>query len=400
MLKRWRWSTVLLLGCSLSAARAQDLEPTPAIDQNAEIQVHIQRVREALAKNDLVSSSREYAEILKLDPKNSEINAALGVTLYGLGKPTEAAAALKNALRLDPTLANAEMFLGLSESALGRCDQGVPLLSKHFDERTEPKLRRLVGLALLNCDVASSKLDDALGVAHNLRQFYPKDPDVLYNLAELYTRLWDITADDLMRAHPDSYRVHQLAGEVLEAQGRLEQAIKEYGMALKENNKIPGLHYRIGRLLLQQGQSADRQKAMDYFQQELVVNSGDAASEYSIGEIYQEDRRFGAAEEHYRRALKLAPDFAEAHLGLAKALLAEKEPEKSVHELEEAIRLNPNDPSPHYTLMMAYRDLGRSDDAGREMTIFQKLRAEKAADFNSRLRTLLKGKADVSDESR
>jgi tetratricopeptide (TPR) repeat protein len=73
----------------------------------------------------------------------------------------------------------------------------------------------------------------ALQTVERLKQLYPGDPDVLYESAELYTRLWNESAGELMAKHPDSYRVHQLAGEVYEAQNNYDQAIREYSLALQ-----------------------------------------------------------------------------------------------------------------------------------------------------------------------
>jgi len=398
-LRNWKLAAFLVLFCLPCDARSQDLQSVPDAAQSAEVQTHIQRVRAALARNDLRSASREYAEILKIEPRNSAIYAAQGVTLYGLGEFAQAATALENALRLNPALPTAEVFLALSKSDLGQCDTATPLLRKHFDEPNTPKLRRLVGLSLFNCYIASSKFDDAWEVGRSLKRLYPDDADVLYNMAELYTRLWDVTTSELMKAHPESYRVHQLAGEVLEAQGRTEQAIKEYGLALQQNSKVPHLHYRIGRLTLKQGESDRREKAMNYFRQELTVNPGDPASEYSLGEIDQEEHRFADAEQHYRRALSASPQLTQARLGLAKTLLAEKRPEESLRELAAAVRLDPDDPALHYTLMLVYRELGKSNDAMREMAQFEKLQAQKRAEFDTRLQELLKGKAPGSAQS-
>jgi tetratricopeptide (TPR) repeat protein len=364
-----------------------------ADDVAAEIQRHENEARLALARNDLEGAEQEYRAVLKLDPKNAAVYTALGVALYGSGRPADAASALQTALHLDPGQMQAEVFLGLSDADLGHCQDATPLLSKHFKTDTELKLRRLVGLSLLGCDLASSQLDLAEDVAQSLRQTYPDDPDVLYNLAELYTRLWDSVAADLMEKHPESYRVHQLGGEVMEAQGRTDRAIKEYELALKENPKVPQLNYRIGRLILQGGGTNANQEALEKFQQELALNASDAPSEYWIGVIDTNQHKTKEAEEHLRRSESLDPGFADPCIGLAKLLLQEKQPEKAVRELQKAIQLQPNDATAHYELMEAYRDQGKLAEAQQEMAAFQKLQKANAASFRSQLDSLLTGQS-------
>src|SRR5262245_53860578 len=89
-----------------------------AQSQSAAIEQHYQRARDALAAHDLQRASQEYAEILKLDPQNAEILTAQGMTLYGLGRPSEAATTLKAALSSSPGQTRAELFLGLSQADL------------------------------------------------------------------------------------------------------------------------------------------------------------------------------------------------------------------------------------------------------------------------------------------
>jgi tetratricopeptide (TPR) repeat protein len=364
-----------------------------ADDVAVEIQRHENEARLALGRNDLQQAVKEYQAILTLDSRNAAVYTALGVALYGSGRPTEAASALQTALRLDPGQRQAEVFLGLSDADTGRCRDATPLLAKHFGAQTELKLRRLVGLSLLGCYVTSSEFDSAQNVAQTLRQAYPNDPDVLYNLAELYTRLWDNVAAELMEKHPESFRVHQLGGEVMEAQGRTDRAIKEYQLALKENPRVPQLNYRIGRLILRAGGPDADQRALEKFQQELAVNFDDAPSEYWIGVVYTNQHKAREAEEHFQRSKNLDPEFAAPYVGLAKVLLQEKQPQRAIGELQKAIQLEPNDAAAHYELMEAYRDQGKLAEAQREMAVFQKLEKSNAESFRSRLDSLLSGQA-------
>jgi Tfp pilus assembly protein PilF len=218
-----KWQILILapLGfiLSLSAANAQD--------RAVEIQQSVEAAQRALSQNDLARAEQEYRSILRLDPNNADVYTALGILLYGSGKLTEAVSSFQSALRLDTAQKRADLFLGLSQSDLGQCGQASPILMRYFRDESDSKLRRLAGLSLLNCNLSSESLDAALDVAQKLRMLYPDDPDVLYKSAELYTRLWDQAASELIGKHPDSYRVHQLAGEVFEAQGKAEQATKE-----------------------------------------------------------------------------------------------------------------------------------------------------------------------------
>src|SRR5436305_9543231 len=370
---------------------ACDLHPGFSQVNKDEINAHIQRAREAIARHELKAADDEYANVLKLDPGNAEISAARGITLYALGRPAESISFLKSALSADPTLADAEAFLALSLADLTQCKEALPILKRKFTAQRDPKLRRLLGLSLLGCSSTASNTDDAIDVARELKHLYPDDPDVLYHVAELYSALSKDTVNDLFKKHPDSFRVHELAGEALEAQNSTAQALIEYRKALELNARAPHLHYRIGMILLLEKKHNQDDQALDEFKEEITVNSGDAASEYQIGEILRTRNQLESASQHFTRALELDPVFVEAHLGLAKVNLSRHEVTAAIQHLQAAVQLAPEDPRPHYSLMLAYRQLGNVQQAEREMATVQDLNAKKQSEFNLSLHALLTG---------
>ena len=60
---------------------------------------------------------------------------------------------------------------------------------------------------------------------------------------------------------PGSYQVRLLNGEALEAQGKWDEAIAEYREVLKRNPNLPGIHYRVGRLVLSGPKTDENKKA-------------------------------------------------------------------------------------------------------------------------------------------
>ena len=360
----------------------------------AEIEAHLQKARDAVARHDLRAANDEYREVLKLDPENIAISTACGITLYALGEPAQAIKPLKYALAADPMQEDAETFLGLSLAELGQCREALPLLQKRFAQQLDPKIRRLMGLSLLGCSVSSSNSDGAVDVARQLKRLYPDDPDVLYHVAELYSALSKETVNDLFRKHPDSFRVHELAGEALEVQSNDRQALIEYRKAVELNPKAPHLHYRIATLLLHEKKEGSDAEALEQFKQEIIVNPGDAPSEYQMAEILRRQNQLDAASAHFTRALELDPVFVEARLGLAKVYLSRHQANEAIQQLKTAIQLTPENPASHYSLMLAYRELGRMEDAKREMAIVGDLNAKQRTEFNLSLHTLLTGQRD------
>ena len=376
------FSVVLLAGPH--ALRGQDLP--------AQIQEHTANTERALRANDLVGAEREYRALLALDPENSEAWTGLGVLLYGSGKAQEAAGALNKALKTDPFEKRAELFLGLSEADLRQCDKATPILERQFASQAAGKLQRLTGLALLACGSGVSDAMPALQAAARLKTLYPGDPDVLYAAAELYTQLWTRDAAELIAKHPESYRVHQLAGEVYEAQGNLDQALREYKAALEENPKLPQMHYRIGQLYLHKGAPDADESAMAEFRAELKADPQSGVSEFAMGEIDHHQHKLEDALAEYELASRLDPGLVEARVGLAQVLLEKHQVDASVDQLHAVISEHPDNASAHYALMLAYREQGKMTEAGEEMVTFKKIQQANSEQFQNKLNALLNHK--------
>jgi Tfp pilus assembly protein PilF len=62
----------------------------------------------------------------------------------------------------------------------------------------------------------------------------------------------------------------------------------------------------------------------------------------NLGHLLLRRQQFSEAADHYEQALTVKPSLAEAHVGLARALIALNQPQQAESELHEALRLKPN----------------------------------------------------------
>lgn len=353
------------------------------------------KAEQALRAQDMPEAMKQYRAMLAADPKNSEAWTGLGVLLYGSGHLPEAAEALATALHLNPEAPRAELFLAFSQADLRQCDKAIPVLDKNFANEPVGNLRRLTGLTLLSCSAGGKATMLGLKTADQLRQMYPGDPDVLFESAELYTRLWSETANELITAHPDSYRVHQLAAQVNEAQGNVGQAIRQYRAALAERPRLPQMHYRIGQLLLKGGDADANEKAMEEFRAELAINPQSAMSALAMGEIDRHDGNLNEAAASYTLATRLEPELAEPRVGLAQTLLAQHQVAVAQHQLQTVIATHPQNAQAHYAMMLALREQGKLTEAAVEMKTFQQLQQRGADLFRDKLNALLTGNVSL-----
>ena len=361
-------------------------------DSSGSVSQHMQEAAQALRANDRAGAEREYRQIVAIDPENGQAWTGLGVLLYGEGKTTDAIAALESALRIDPGAKNAGVFLGLSEASSNNCGKASPLLTTYFAREPAGKLGHLVGLTLLECEAEAPDPIPAIQTVERLKQLYPGDEDVLYQSAELYTRLWNQTADELMAKHPDSYRVHQLGGEVYEAKNDYDQAIREYSLALERKPDLPNMHYRIGQMYLHQDSEEVDDKAMKEFIEEKSIDPDSAVTDLAMAGIEMHRHNLDKAKPLYEEAVRLDPGLVEARVGLAKVLLEKHDPASAEHLLLDVVAQHPDSAEAHYVLMLAYRGQKKMTEAAEQMSIFNRLQTEKEQKFQNKLNALLNGK--------
>jgi tetratricopeptide (TPR) repeat protein len=80
-----------------------------------------------------------------------------------------------------------------------------------------------------------------------------------------------------------------------------------------------------------------------------------------------------------KRAIQLDPNLAKAHLLLAEIYAGRNDYEDAVPALEAAVRLAQDMSEAHYRLALAYKNIGRSEQAAREMEIFRLSKKNKAS---------------------
>lgn len=284
----------------------------------------------------------------------------------------------------------AATFLALSQAATGECDTALPELERRFPTKTDGTLRRLTGLALAQCYMAQKHTDAAEPVVAVLLKEFPADADVLYLSATLHRKAWNDAIYLMYQKTPASYRVNQLSAEIFEIQGKYAEAIAEYQKAIAKNPKAINLHYQLGRAMLLQASTnpATQEQARKQFEQELALNASDAAAEYQIGQILLLQQKQTEPTPHFERAMQLRPDFPEALLAVGKLRSEAKRYSEAAQLFERAVKLQPRSEAAHYSLMMAYRNSGRTADAQREKAELEKLQRPPEGEFTDFLKRL------------
>ena len=235
---------ILLLGSSSLYSQAS----------NADLQRDYEAGEQALSEHRYADAERAYEKLERLSPGTAEVYGRLGLVYFQERKFDRAVSALRRAMKLKPGLPNTDILLAMSLSELGRYSEALPGLEKGFGKSTNSVLRRLSGLQLQRAYTGLHRDRRAMEVALELNKLYPKDPEVLYETSRIYANFAYLTLVKLSQVAPDSVWRHEAAGEAYESQGDYSLALTEYRKVLKLAPDRPGIHFRLGRTLLRQGQ--------------------------------------------------------------------------------------------------------------------------------------------------
>ena len=116
---------------------------------------------------------------------------------------------------------------------------------------------------------------------------------------------------------------------------------------------------RAGRAARALGQF---QEANGYYREAIAMSPTDAVIDTQWGELFLEKHQWGEAAKSFQSALKNRPDYAPAHLGLARALV-EENPPAAERAARRALELNPSDVHAHLFLAELAVMEDKKDDA-------------------------------------
>jgi len=270
-----------------------------------------------------------------------------------------------------PDQSAAERATELAEQ--GKCTEAMPLIHQALEQDAQIEdrdLKRRMGAAGVRCAMMLNHQGAATTLLAWLEEQFPHDPEILFMATHVYSDLSARSSRELMEVAPDSPLVVEINAEKFEKQGDWRKAIAEYRVLLQHEPQMPGIHSRIGQIILTLPATAtSNDEARKEFEQELKVYPQNAGAEYFLGELARKASHLPQAIEHYTNATKLNAGLPEPYFGLGRCLLDSDRAADAVGPLETAARLAPGNPTIHFTLAHAYQDLGRKEDAAREFAL-------------------------------
>ncbi len=202
-------------------------------------------------------------------------------------------------------------------------------------------------------------------------------PEASYWRGRCYEKLATSAYLKLSEANPDSYRVHQLLGDLAAANNNDRKAIEEYRAAIARKPSLPNLHYSLGHLLWK---TLNVKEAREEFEAELKLDPRHAGALNELGDTYLLEHQPEKALPYLMRALAMGPSNPDIHRDLGTAYSQLGDNEKAATEFRIAVT-DDHDGSVHYKLARAYQSLGQKEKAARELELSKALNRESHANL-------------------
>jgi tetratricopeptide (TPR) repeat protein len=356
-----------------------------ANDQQTQIEEHSRKAQEYLRAKQPNLAIPELEALVALTPDNVEAQANLGVLLFFQGKQTDAIPHLRAALERQPGLGKIQGLLGMAEQRTLDLANARNDMEAAFPTITEPRFQVQLGLELVGVYTESGDLEKATAILAQMRKAAPDNAEVLYAAYRTYSDLAGESMLSLSATAPESAQMHQLLAHEELKEGNTNGAIAQFRKAIAINPELPGIHFELAELLNTSLDPNAKKDAELEYRAALKANPLDEKAECKLADIDAARGDTAGAYKGYSRAVELQPSDADAKLGLAKTLLDMDQPDKAQALLEQAVQLEPTNPTAHYRLATLYRKEGRTDDAKREVDQYKQYK-----DLKDKLRATYK----------
>jgi tetratricopeptide (TPR) repeat protein len=193
-----------------------------------------------------------------------------------------------------------------------------------------------------------------------------------YWRARCYERLATAAYLRLFQADPNSYRLHQLMGDLDAAKGNDGKAIEEYRLAVALKPSLPNLHYSLGHLLWKDLKVSEARQELEV---ELALNPRHTGALNDLGNTYLMEHQPDKALTYLSRALAANPQNPDIHRDLGTAYSERGDYAKAEAEFKIAVSAD-RDGAVHYKLAKVYQALGQKEKAAREFELSTALNAE------------------------
>lgn len=328
-----------------------------SVGQMDSLAVKSQQAKQLMAEGDFKQAVPLYRELNTALPNNPGLKLNLGMALHMSGRKREAIPELEQAVKLDPQLTPAWLFLGTTRLQLGETAAAVKALRTVLKlEPDQQQARQMLASALLSLD----RVEEARDEYKNLAGTAPDNPQSWYGLGRSYELLASTSFEKLQRSAAESgYVISLLAEARLRAQ-QFSSAFSLYRHALERMPALHGLHSAVAEIYRQTGhpQWAEKEDQREAELPPLDCGSSTLECQFKAGNydgliaaakaantpesLYWVTRAYNELALNAFDRLGQLPPSAELHELKAHIYNGQKKYAEAAREWQEALRLAPD----------------------------------------------------------
>jgi tetratricopeptide (TPR) repeat protein len=326
-----------------------------------------------LAAGDYASAERGFQAVLREEPRQIAALGNLGVIYSRTNRADQAITVYHRALQLSPDDKAILLNLGLVYLKQDAHARALPLFARVVAiDPHNLQARQLLAV----CRAYTGQVEPAIHDLEALRAAAPRDENILFLLGFTYLKNHDSQKAEAifqqMFEAAGPARTRFLVGRANYEATRFTQAEEAFLEVLRLDPKFPGVHLELGKVYISLRRTDDAIRELGLA---LKENAGDPDASYFLGGLLVQQGRYTEGIPYLERAKEVKPDFWAPYFYLGKAKLRMERPAEAVVLLQRAVALNPDEASAFFDLSKALQACGREAEARRALLRVRDLRA-------------------------
>lgn len=317
-------------------------------------------------KRDFAGAIREFQQAVKLEPQRIENYGALGAAFRAAGRLPEAEDAYWKAVQMNPKSSPAQVALGQFYFSVGKLAQAETAMRTACDLDAQAIPPRIF---LARIYQTTNRMAEAENLYRSLKAIASTDPHAYQTLGTFYLSSGNkekaaAEFQSLLQAHPKDNSTRAYLAETLLDLKRTAEVEPLLEEILRANPADPRGLLSQGRLLLAQ---ANYNKSVEVLQKAVKAAPDSANASYFLGVAQQAAGFPDAAKSSYSRALALQPQMPAAAGALATLAARSGDYTEASRQAGIARQIDPNLPSANIAGAQAL--IAKGDLRGAETTL-------------------------------
>jgi tetratricopeptide (TPR) repeat protein len=310
----------------------------------------LDRAEAAIEKKEYAAAEPLLKEVVAKSPDNYTAWFDLGFVYNATGRTAESIDAYRKSVAAKPDIFESNLNLGLMLASSGRYPEAAKFLRAATQLKPSAQPDEGLARAWLSLGHVLAKTDaaEAVTACREAAKLRPKDPEPRLSAGQALEQLNDFAAAE--KEYRDAQALDPSSPEPLAALSNLYMKAKRFPEAEAALRKYIGLgpfdgaaHVQLGRVLAAEGKNEEALKEFEWGMQ--GINLGSPTGNWDgreLAALYETNKKYDQAAAQYKLLLQQNPDDPELHRALGSALLHGGQFAEAQAELQQAVKLKPD----------------------------------------------------------